>query len=579
MLVACGGGGGGGGGGSDENANTTMPSPTPATAPPASNVAPNVIPSFTLNLSTLGNGNVTSQPAGINCGATCSASFAENNTVTLTATPATGQVFSSWTGDCTGSGAVCSLNMSAGRTASAVFQALSMPMWQTQTTAPGPNDEAKTYLRNTSVAADGSVLTAWVAYEEVRPSGSSAEFSLKSSRYIPGSGWSAPVVATQLGLRSTIFRNTPQSLATSPNGRAIYAWTVYAGDDVPEEIRAISYNPSTGWSSVSSVVSLGATTYISDIKAGIDDRGNGFVLLQKLSRSSMAAVDNNVLTSRYINGRLETPQLFSNTTITQSDRLVGFAAMSNGNALAVWRGSNDDAFNGYWSSVFNSGSLTWAAPTRIVAGSFGSPVLAANNTSAILTWVQGSGITGRVMSLQFSNEVWQSTPTTHPSVEKLPTSSGPVAINAQGTAIVYLGVRNKNPVITRSRADGSWEPPQEIKNPLPSGSPSFPYSIALGIADNGDALAVWNNASFKDVPVPSGLSGMSLANTTITIAGPELLFSRYTGTEWSTPETIVNINGDNFFGRYELTHNGRGDAMFSYWSSGQLFTRYLNTLP
>ncbi len=43
-----------------------------------------------------GVGTVTSDPAGINCGATCSALFAEGTTITLTATPAANSVFLGW---------------------------------------------------------------------------------------------------------------------------------------------------------------------------------------------------------------------------------------------------------------------------------------------------------------------------------------------------------------------------------------------------------------------------------------------------------------------------------------------------
>jgi len=49
----------------------------------------------TLTVVKTGNGTVTSSPAGINCGTTCSASFARNTTVTLTATPDAGSAVQS----------------------------------------------------------------------------------------------------------------------------------------------------------------------------------------------------------------------------------------------------------------------------------------------------------------------------------------------------------------------------------------------------------------------------------------------------------------------------------------------------
>jgi uncharacterized repeat protein (TIGR02543 family) len=72
------------------------------------------------------NGNITSSPAGINCGSggsTCSADF--SGTVTLTATPSTGYTFAGWSGDCSGCGTstTCTITMDANKTCFANFTA------------------------------------------------------------------------------------------------------------------------------------------------------------------------------------------------------------------------------------------------------------------------------------------------------------------------------------------------------------------------------------------------------------------------------------------------------------------------
>jgi hypothetical protein len=54
--------------------------------------------SFTLSIGRSNKGTVTSDLAGINCGSTCSAKFAQGKTVTLTATPPAGLRFLSWGG-------------------------------------------------------------------------------------------------------------------------------------------------------------------------------------------------------------------------------------------------------------------------------------------------------------------------------------------------------------------------------------------------------------------------------------------------------------------------------------------------
>jgi beta-glucosidase len=70
-----------------------------------------------------GAGTVTSTPAGIDCGTACSASYASGTMVTLTATPASGSIFQSWSGACTGTAATCAVSMTAARTVNAEFTA------------------------------------------------------------------------------------------------------------------------------------------------------------------------------------------------------------------------------------------------------------------------------------------------------------------------------------------------------------------------------------------------------------------------------------------------------------------------
>ncbi len=68
-----------------------------------------------------GSGTVTSEPAGISCGATCVAPFDENTVVTLTAAAATGSTFTGWTGEgCSGTGD-CTVTMTAAKTVTATF--------------------------------------------------------------------------------------------------------------------------------------------------------------------------------------------------------------------------------------------------------------------------------------------------------------------------------------------------------------------------------------------------------------------------------------------------------------------------
>src|SRR3989475_9732341 len=84
--------------------------------------------SFTLTVSKtdLGSGTVTSSPAGINCGGTCSASYVSGTTVTLTATPAFLSGFGGWTGCDSVSGNKCTVSMDSARSGTADFKLLGL---------------------------------------------------------------------------------------------------------------------------------------------------------------------------------------------------------------------------------------------------------------------------------------------------------------------------------------------------------------------------------------------------------------------------------------------------------------------
>lgn len=88
-------------------------------------VTANFNPAHTLTVTPAGSGagTVTSNPSGIDCGATCSQGFDVGASVTLTATPAAGSRFGGWSGACSGMG-TCTVAMDADVSVTPTYVAL-----------------------------------------------------------------------------------------------------------------------------------------------------------------------------------------------------------------------------------------------------------------------------------------------------------------------------------------------------------------------------------------------------------------------------------------------------------------------
>jgi alpha-tubulin suppressor-like RCC1 family protein len=134
--------------------------------------------SLTVSKAGAGSGSVSSLPAGIDCGATCSASFTFGSLVVLTATPGPDSIFAGWSGACSGLYA-CNVPMDAAKAVTATFMPNPTPSLTvtklgagsgTVTSAPGGIDCgascSNTFSRGSSVvltaaAAAGSTFTGW----------------------------------------------------------------------------------------------------------------------------------------------------------------------------------------------------------------------------------------------------------------------------------------------------------------------------------------------------------------------------------------------------------------------------------
>ena len=164
-----------------------------------------------------GSGTVTSSPAGINCGATCTASFTQGQSVTLTGSTTSGSTFTGWSGACSGTGA-CTVSMTQSRSVTATFT-LNQPLPTVTITATDSSAaEAPLNTGTFTVSRTGSTTTALNVIYTVGGSATAGSdyTALVGSVSIPAGQASAPILVTPIN--DSLVENAETVLVTvSPN--------------------------------------------------------------------------------------------------------------------------------------------------------------------------------------------------------------------------------------------------------------------------------------------------------------------------------------------------------------------------
>ena len=151
-----------------------------------------------------GLGTLTSNPAGIACGATCTASFMSDSPVTLTAAAGIDSIFTGWTGCDSVSGATCTVTMSNARSVTAIFmlQRFTLSVSKTSvllgngTVTPSPSGincgtacssdyVVRTQVTLTAAPALGSLFTGWSGCDAVN--GASCTVAMTAAKRVTAS--------------------------------------------------------------------------------------------------------------------------------------------------------------------------------------------------------------------------------------------------------------------------------------------------------------------------------------------------------------------------------------------------------
>ncbi|MFN0249728.1 MAG: InlB B-repeat-containing protein [Kofleriaceae bacterium] len=204
------------------------------------------IKSYALTTSSTSGGSISSTPAGITCPGDCSQNYNHGVTVMLTATEEPGYTFTSWGGDCSGTGA-CNVNMTQARNVTATFTINSYDLDVTVTgmgtvTHAGniscPDDCQGTYTHGTDVtltqmAGTGYTFTGWggactgigaCVVDMTQAQAVTATFTINSytlTAAIAGSGTgvvSAPNISCPSDCSESFTHGTDVTVTQVPNG-------------------------------------------------------------------------------------------------------------------------------------------------------------------------------------------------------------------------------------------------------------------------------------------------------------------------------------------------------------------------
>lgn len=149
-----------------------------------------------------GDGTITSSPAGINCGATCSSNYPGGTVVTLTATPTAGSTFAGWSGGgCAGIG-TCDVRLDAAKSVTAAFNAIPPTV---------------SFASTTSGTGTGTITCNGAACQPSYPSGTALTIVATPAATSLFSGWGGDCAATGAATTCNLTINANATVSAAFN--------------------------------------------------------------------------------------------------------------------------------------------------------------------------------------------------------------------------------------------------------------------------------------------------------------------------------------------------------------------------
>lgn len=504
---------------------------------------------FDLSVTRTGSGGVTSSPAGIDCGSTCEAQYAAGTLVTLTASPAAGQVFDGWSGACRSQTLTCDVTMSAARAVAAAFRAASTQgSWGELVRLAGAG--AATPL----VAIDdaGRATAVWRQLDA-----GTTQHHVWSSRAAAGGAWSTPE-----RLESNTGNVSELRLSVDAvSGRGMVAW-IQTGPTV--DLHARPLDPATGWGSAALVESSAGQVGVSSI--GMDGNGNAVAVWSQIGPATRFSIYAN----RYSpGGGWGSPQLIeTNEVVGSVDGDPVVAVTPTGDALTVWKRSGGGG--DLWGNRFTQGT-GWGTATRLVADAGASQTIGRHDLAVdssghgMLVWGQldiaGGTANNAIWFKRFSAGAWL------PDVNTVATAttntqgfvSTPVLrMNSGGAAVVAWGdFDNSLRAASAAPQAVAFGSPSTLRN---AGSGPWDSLPVIGMDEAGGAMVAWVEPVGSNVTVSrlTPGSGWSAPEVVETYADPSY-----------TPSLAMNRSGNAVLGWGQFFPDTGTQIVVRRWNSGR----------
>ena len=523
-----------------------------------------------------GSGTVTSSPAGINCGATCSANFSGGTIVTLTASVSAGSTFAGWAGGgCSGTG-TCDVTLSADTAVTATFNTVS-PTSSLTVTAAG--------------TGTGTVTCNGTTCNPSYPSGTALTIVAAPAATSLFSGWG--------GACASFGSATTCNLTINANSTVTATFNLPTLSIVVAGTGTVTSNPAgincgtTCTASFNNGTSITLTATGAGFSGWIGGgcAGTGTCILTLTQNTTVTASFGGSGLPSWAQAALEGYVKASNTGTSDN---FGVSVALDGNTLAVGAWNEDSAATGVNgiqvdNSALDSGAVyvftrtggVWSQQAYLKASNtgagdnFGISVALAGDTLAVGAYQEDSAATGvngnqadnsaagsgAAYVFTRTNGVWSQEAYVKASNTgtfdwfgiSVALSGDTLAVGAQSEFSAATGINgnqadNSAPgsgaVYVFTRTNGVWSQQAYVKASNTGANDQFGNSVALA----GDTLAV---GAYIEDSAATGVGG-NQADNSAADSGAVYVFTRTNGI-WSQQAYVKASNtgaGDQFGGGY-----------------------------